>query len=150
MPTYEKSELLLKSALEKIVYFEARQEQLLADSKRAKTETETLRQQLEHAKKRELESSKTFAEMETRLRHMQSEKNEALRKVETLRRERAEWIEKILEAAQIQTPNDSLNDTFDLSQFISLLRGEVLHLKNNLKTSSQPPLPLAEPDAPSP
>jgi len=148
MPTYEKPELLLKSALEKIVYFEARQEQLLADSKRAKAESETLRQQLEYARKCEMESSKTLAEMQTRLRHMQAEKDQALKKVETLRKERAEWIEKILEAAQIQTPQDTPHDTFDLSQFIALLRGEVLSLKNNLNPSAPALTPSAEENSP--
>jgi len=139
MPTYEKPELLLKSALEKIVYFEARQEQLLADSKHAAAAAETLRQQLECAKKRELELSKKFAEMELRLRHTQTERDEAIEKMETLRRERSEWVGKILEAAQIQNPGETAQDTFDLAHFIALLRGELLNIQNHAHATGLPP-----------
>ena len=138
MPTYEKPELLLKSALEKIVYFEARQEQLLADSKRAITDAETLRQQLDGAKSRELELSKKLAEMELRLRHTQAERDEAFEKMETLRRERTEWVGKILEAAQIQNPGEAT--TFDLAHFIALLRGELLNIQNRPQAKLAPSL----------
>jgi len=140
MPTYEKPELLLKSALEKIVYFEARQEQLLADSKRATVEAQTLRQQLESAQKREVELSKKLAEMELRLRHVQAERDETIEKMETLRRERTEWVGKILEAAQIQNPQETSQDTFDLAHFIALLRGELLNIQNNPQAAGAPTL----------
>jgi HEAT repeat protein len=145
MPTYEKPELLLKSALEKIVYFEARQEQLLAESKHAIAKLETLRQQLECAQKREVDLSKTLAEMQLRLRHTQAERDEALEKIETLRRERTEWVGKILEAAQIQNPAEA--DTFDLAHFIALLRGELLNVQNNPQaTNAAPPVPQSTGD----
>jgi len=144
MPTYEKPELLLQSALEKIVYFEARQEQLLADSKRATANAETLRQQLEAAKKREVELSKKLAETELRLRHVQTERDETLEKMETLRRERTEWVGKILEAAQIQNPGEAA--TFDLAHFIALLRGELLSIQNHPQAAGLMPK-LASPSA---
>ena len=124
----ERPEALLKSALEKIVYFEARSEQLQNDFGAARAEGERLRADLGVAAQREIELRRLVAELEVRSTRSHAKREESARVVEALRRERAELIGKMLEASRIHGAGSSPDpDSFDLARFISELRGEVLH-----------------------
>jgi HEAT repeat protein len=119
----ERPDALLKSALEKIVYFEARATQLTNDLETANAERERLRGELGHASQRELELRRVIAELEVRSTRAHQEREEAATVAEALRRERAELLGKILEASRL---NSDGHDPFDLASFIAELRSEVL------------------------
>lgn len=130
----ERPEALLKSALEKIVYFEARSEQLDADLNAARAEANKLRQDLAQASQREIELRRVVAELEVRASRAHAEREDSARVSETLRRERAELIGKMLEASRIHgVGSDQSAEAFDLAQFISELRGEVLERRAEAK-----------------
>ncbi|MBL8924375.1 MAG: HEAT repeat domain-containing protein [Myxococcaceae bacterium] len=119
----ERPDALLKSALEKIVYFEARAAQLTNDLDTANAERARLRGELGHASQRELELRRVIAELEVRSTRAHQEREEAATVAEALRRERAELLGKILEASRLNTDG---HDPFDLASFIAELRSEVL------------------------
>lgn len=120
-----KPEALLKSALEKILYFEARSSQLSNDADNSRSELERLRADLAAASQREIELRRVVAELEVRLTRAHSEREEAARLADALRRERAHLVGKMLEASRIHGVDQGLDD-FDLAQFIAQLRSEVL------------------------
>src|SRR5256885_7491326 len=97
----ERPEALLKSALEKIVYFEARSEQLQNDLEAARSECDRLRSDLSLAAQREIDLRRVVAELEVRSQRSHAQADEAARASEALRRERAELIGKMLEASRI-------------------------------------------------
>lgn len=121
----EKPEVLLKSALEKILYFEARSSQLTNDAETSRGELDRLKADLAAASQREIELRRVVAELEVRVSRAHSEREEMARVVDALRRERAELIGKMLEASRIHGLEQGLDD-FDLAQFIAQLREEVL------------------------
>src|SRR5688572_20222325 len=97
----DRPDALLKSALEKIVYFEARAEQLQNDLNASRAECDRLRNDLSGAAQREIELRRVVAELEVRSSRSHALADEAARAVEALRRERAELIGKVLEASRI-------------------------------------------------
>lgn len=131
-------ETLLKSALEKIVYFEARSTQLSNDFAQAKSEVERLKNELGQAGQREVELRRVIAELEVRTTRAHSEREEYASLYDALRRERAELISKMLDASRLQ--GDSGLDGFDLAQFIAQLRSEVLLTRDGQPTVLIPTL----------
>jgi hypothetical protein len=148
----ERPDALLKSALEKIVYFEARSEQLHNDLNTARAEGERLKQELASAAQREIKLRREMAEFEVRVKRQHSEREELGRVNEALRSERAALLGKVIEAAHIHDSDvtgDASQAHFDLASFISELRSEVLTRRaaeaQVRATSSIPP-----PAAPAP
>lgn len=117
-------ESMLKSALEKIVYFEARSSQLENDYETLRGEADKMRLELSQAAQREIELRRMVAELQVRAQRAHSEREEAGRVTDALRRERAELIGKILEASRIN--GQKAEGEIDLARFIAELRGEVL------------------------
>ena len=124
----ERPDALLKSALEKIVYFEARSDQLNNDLERARADTDRLRVELASAGQREIELRRLVAELEVRVSRAHHEREETARVSDALRRERAELVGKMLDASRIHGNGEMPADTIDLASFIADLRSEVLHL----------------------
>lgn len=127
----ERPEAMLKSALEKIVYFETRGEQLSNDLSAARSEIDRLKLDLASAAQREIELRRQLAELEVRVSRAHAEREELGRANEALRTERADLIGKMIEANRIhasdKTPAlDSEEPMFDLATFISELRSEVI------------------------
>lgn len=120
----ERPDALLKSALEKIVYFEARATQLTNDLSTACAERERLRADLAQASQREIDLRRVIAELEVRATRAHAEREESANLAEALRRERAELLGKILEASKLNHADG--HDPFNLASFISELRSEVL------------------------
>ena len=137
-------EALLKSALEKIVYFEARSTQLSNDLGHTRVEVERLKADLSSAAQREIELRRVIAELEVRSTRAHAEREDSARVTEALRRERAELIGKMLEASRIQRSGQELDD-FDLAQFIAELRSEVI-----LKRENGQLVPVAAASMPTP
>lgn len=121
----ETPDALLKSALEKIVYFEARSSQLYNDADSVRGEVDRLKNDLASASQREIELRRAIAELEVHATRAHSEREEMARVVDALRRERAELVGKMLEASRIHGIDQGM-DGFDLAQFIATLRSEVL------------------------
>ncbi len=123
----EKPEALLKSALEKILYFEARSSQLTNDADTTRSELERFKADLAAASQREIELRRVIAELEVRMTRAHSEREETARLADALRRERADLVGKMLEASRIHgLERGGGLDDFDLGQFIAQLRSEVL------------------------
>lgn len=145
----ERPEALLKSALEKIVYFEARSQQLENDLVAVRSEADRLRNDIGSAAQREIELRRMVAELEVRAARAHSEREDSARVVEALRRERAELIGKMLEASRIHKSDEVPDpDSFDLARFISELRGEVLYRRAESRgesLSARPSAPLQVP-----
>jgi hypothetical protein len=140
----DRPEALLKSVLEKIVYFEARSEQLQNDLDAARAESERLRADLAAAAQREIDLRRVVAELEVRSSRSHALADEAARAAEALRRERAELIGKMLEASRIHGAGKELDaDPYDLASFISELRGEVISGRAAHQTQAATALPLA-------
>lgn len=152
----ERPEALLKSALEKIVYFEARSEQLQNDLNAARAESDRLRNDLSAAAQREIELRRVVAELEVRSQRSHALADEAARAAEALRRERAELIGKMLEASRIHGAGKELDaDAYDLASFIAELRGEVINRRAAVAAAAAPAVPAAAaavipPPSPSP
>ncbi len=135
----ERPEALLKSALEKIVYFEARSQQLENDLRAVRAEAERLRNDIGTAAQREIELRRLVAELEVRATRAHAEREDSARVVEALRRERTELIGKMLEASRIHKADEVPDpDSFDLARFISELRGEVLYRRAEAKGQLEP------------
>ncbi len=125
----ERPDALLKSALEKIVYFEARSEQLHNDLSSARAEGDRLKQELASAAQREIKLRRQMAEFEVQVKRQHSEREELGRVNEALRSERTALLGKVIEAAHIHDSDvtgDASQAHFDLASFISELRSEVL------------------------
>ncbi|MDP1916951.1 MAG: HEAT repeat domain-containing protein [Myxococcales bacterium] len=141
----ERPDALLKSALEKIVYFEARAQQLTNDLDQACSERERLRTDLAHASQREIDLRRVIAELEVRSTRAHAEREESANLAEALRRERAELLGKILEASRLNT---DVSDPFDLASFIAELRSEVLLRREHAEGAPHAMLVAAAPVAP--
>jgi HEAT repeat protein len=122
-----RAEALLRSALEKIVYFEARSEALQADAVTLRTEGDALRSDLASASQREVELRRRVAELEVELGRSHRDREEAARVLEAMRAERAGLMGKVLEAARIQGSEPGLD--FDLAGFIADLRAEAIAMR---------------------
>ena len=120
-----RAEALLRSALEKIVYFEARQETLQADTATLRSEGDALRADLAAASQREVELRRRVAELEVELGRAHRDREESARVLDAMRAERAGMMGKVLEAARIQ----GTDVDFDLAGFISSLRAEALAVR---------------------
>jgi len=142
----ERPDALLKSALEKIVYFEARATQLTNDLSTACAERERLRSDLAQASQREIDLRRVIAELEVRSTRAHAEREESANLAEALRRERAELLGKILEASKLNHADG--HDPFNLASFISELRSEVL-LRREQDEANGTPL-LVNPPAEAP
>lgn len=134
----ERPDALLKSALEKIVYFEARAAQLSNDLEQTANERERLRADLANASQREIDLRRVIAELEVRTTRAHAEREESARLTDALRRERAELLGKILEASRLQ---QDTSDPFDLASFIAELRSEVLLRREQAGSSASVPPP---------
>ncbi|HUM13339.1 MAG TPA: HEAT repeat domain-containing protein [Myxococcaceae bacterium] len=122
-----RAEALLRSALEKIVYFEARSETLQADAATLRAEADALRADLAAASQREVDLRRRVAELEVELGRAHRDREEGARVLEAMRGERAGLMGKVLEAARIQGHEAGLD--FDLAGFIADLRAEALALR---------------------
>ncbi|WNG54309.1 wire protein [Archangium gephyra] len=129
----ERPDALLKSALEKIVYFEARAEQLNHELTSTREEMAHLRRELTQSEERELALRREVAGLEVRLGRMASEREELTRLNQALRTERSQLLGKLLEASRIRTSDgrdreeeDDDGLGIDLASFISQLRSEAL------------------------
>ncbi|AKI99964.1 HEAT repeat protein [Archangium gephyra] len=140
----ERPDALLKSALEKIVYFEARAEQLNHELTSTREEMEHLRRELSQSEERELALRREVAGLEVRLGRMASEREELTRLNQALRTERSQLLGKLLEASRIRTSDGREDDDddglgIDLASFISQLRSEAL--ERPAVTASAPSAP---------
>ncbi|OJT25180.1 wire protein [Archangium sp. Cb G35] len=142
----ERPDALLKSALEKIVYFEARAEQLNHELTSTREEMAHLRRELTQAEERELALRREVAGLEVRLGRMASEREELTRLNQALRTERSQLLGKLLEASRIRTSDgrdreeeDDDGLGIDLASFISQLRSEAL--ERPAVTASSPSAP---------
>ena len=144
----ERPEALLKSALEKIIYFEARSEQLCTDVRQSREEAERLRGELSAAAQREISLRAQIAELEVKAAREGHAREEQARVNDALRRERKELIGKLLEASRLHGAGSEEGGEpeleFDLASFIAELRGEVLGLRE------APALVAAAAPAPAP
>nr|WP_227026835.1 HEAT repeat domain-containing protein [Corallococcus soli] len=144
---------MLKSALEKIVYFEARAQQLHGELANARDELSHLREDLAQAHQRELDLRRELAELEVRSGRALGEREELTRLNHALRLERNQLMEKLLDASRIHSsgqPRGASDDDddelgFDLASFISQLRSEVI-----LRNDAVPPVrtPMRGPAVP--
>lgn len=117
-------EALLKSALEKIVYFEARSEQLHNDLRAALTEAERHKQEVVAFEAREVELRQLVAQLEFKLQRVQANLEEQQRLNEVMRLERTELIGKLVDASRLEKAAlaEGNDDAFELASFISELR----------------------------
>ncbi|MBX5481858.1 MAG: HEAT repeat domain-containing protein [Myxococcaceae bacterium] len=122
----ERPEALLKSALEKIVYFEARSKQLENDVTAARAEVERLKAELAAAGQREIELRRYVAGIEVELSRAHRERDELARLNATLRAERTSVLEQLIESARLHAAG-SEDTPIDLAAFISQLRAEALN-----------------------
>ncbi|MFY2560988.1 HEAT repeat domain-containing protein [Corallococcus terminator] len=128
----ERPDALLKSALEKIVYFEARAEQLLSELGSTREEMEHLKREMAETQQRELRLRREVAELEVRAGRFQAEREESVRLTQALRGERDQLMDRLLNASRLRASTKDGGDDedddlgFDLASFISQLRSEAL------------------------
>jgi hypothetical protein len=145
--SHERPDALLKSALEKIVYFEARVTQLANDLAQVNAERDRVRAELGQASQREIDLRRVVAELEVRSQRAHAEREDAATVADALRRERAELLGKILDASRL---NGETSD-FDLASFIAELRSEVILRRGQADVdASAPVLVSATPPAEAP
>ncbi len=142
----ERPDALLKSALEKIVYFEARAEQLHHELLSTREELEHLRRELTQSEERELTLRREVAELEVRLGRLGADRDELTRLNEALRTERSQLLGKLLEASRIRASDrrdegDEDHLGIDLASFISQLRSEALERPAGAMAIPPRPLP---------
>jgi HEAT repeat protein len=146
----ERPEALLRSALEKIVYFEARSEQVQRDLESSRAQVETLQRDLAGAAQREIELRRELAELQVSNARAHREREETARVNEALRQERAALIGKLVESSRIHEsdrPPDG-EQHIDLAGFIAELRSEALARQGApAKPAPAPPPPAAAPPA---
>ena len=133
-----RAEALLRSALEKIVYFEAHSEQLQGDATTLRAEADQLRAELAAASGREVELRRRIAELEVEAARSHRERGEAARVLDAMRTERDGLMGKVLEAARIQGAAAQGGPDFDLAGFISELRSEAIALRAGGEPSPLP------------
>jgi phage FluMu protein gp41 len=141
-----RAEALLKSALEKIVYFEARSEQLEGDAAAARAEVDRLKAELGSASVQEVELKQKVAELEVALARAHRDREELGRVVDALRQERTSLVDKLLDAARIRGVLSDEDGSFDLAAFISQLRSEVLAARPAQEDAGPPVLDVPGPE----
>lgn len=119
---------MLKSALEKVIFFECRLDQLTADLSRAHGEIERLKADLAQASQREVALKQELAAAESRAGQARRERDEANSSVEASHRERERILDKLIEAERIRIAGEQV-EGLDLAAFIADLRNEVLSLR---------------------
>jgi hypothetical protein len=140
-----RAESLLKSALEKIVYFEARSEQLARDLEGARADAERLKGELAGAAQHEISLRRQIAELEVQVERAHREREEIGRLNDVLKAERQQWLDKLLDSARIQAAGEGM-DGLDLASFIATLRSEVITrpVKSGSPVTTAPsPMPVA-------
>ncbi|MHA7627683.1 HEAT repeat domain-containing protein [Corallococcus sp. M7] len=157
----ERPDALLKSALEKIVYFEARAQQLHGELASARDELSHLKEDLAAGHQRELDLRREVASLEVKSARAQAEREELSRLNQALRLERDQLMAKLLDASRIHSSGQSRamaeDDAdelgFDLASFISQLRSEVI-LRGDVPAVRAPfngpavPLKASDPSVP--
>ncbi|QAT82158.1 hypothetical protein EJ065_0551 [Corallococcus coralloides] len=157
----ERPDALLKSALEKIVYFEARAQQLHGELASARDELSHLKEDLAAGHQRELDLRREVASLEVKSARAQTEREELSRLNHALRLERDQLMAKLLDASRIHSSgqaramaeDDADELGFDLASFISQLRSEVI-LRGDVPAMRAPfngpavPLKASEPSVP--
>ncbi len=133
---------LLRSALEKVVYFECRLEQLQRDLDRSEAEASKLREDLARSTTRELEHKQKVAAVECTLARSERERDEEKARASALHAERRRWLDKMIEAQRIHGSGQP-TDGIDLAGFIAELRAEVLAVKG--EPAARPPKPPSTP-----
>ncbi|MBM7119409.1 HEAT repeat domain-containing protein [Archangium primigenium] len=146
----ERPDALLRSALEKIVYFEARAEQLHHELTSTRAELEHLKREVALSEQRELELRSELAQMEVRMGRVGTEREELTRVNQALRTERGQLLGKLLEASRIRASGRPERDEddedglgIDLASFISQLRSEVLERPGQSGPGPKYPWPSA-------
>ncbi|QRK12126.1 HEAT repeat domain-containing protein [Archangium violaceum] len=151
----ERPDALLKSALEKIVYFEARAEQLHHELMSTREEMEHLKRELTQSEERELALRREVAELEVRLGRLSADRDELTRLNQALRTERSQLLGKLLEASRIRASDrpereeDEDGLGIDLASFISQLRSEALTRPAEAVSAPAPSAPVYPWPAPS-
>jgi hypothetical protein len=108
-----------------------------------------MKSELAQAAQREIELRRVIAELEVRATRAHAEREEAARLTDTLRRERADLIGKMLDASRIHGSDQVQGlDDFDLAQFIAQLRSEVL-LTRDGPVVAGPSAPVPAPVTPA-
>jgi HEAT repeat protein len=138
-------ENLLKSALEKVVFFECRIEQLERDLESTSSERERLQRQLAEAAARELALQQELASAQSRLLARTRESEEWQARAASLRAEREQWLTKMIEGERIRQAGESIEGGVDLASFIAELRAEVAALREGRPVER---LPVAAREAP--
>ena len=144
------SETLLKSALEKIVFFECRIDQLTADLKRAEEELTRLRREAQEAAVREAKLRESLAAAAVHQSEAVRQRDAARRRSELLSAERERFLGRLIEIEQIRKAggDDDGDDGVDLAAFIAELRAEVMRLTaENQALRSALPQTLPAPEA---
>jgi hypothetical protein len=144
-----RAETLLKSALEKIVYFEARVEQVTRELSQARAEVEELKRDLSSAGARELELRRQVAELEVGVQKSHREREEVGRMNDALKSERTALLEKLIDASRIHAAGEvNMEPTLDLASFIAELRSEVISAREQRSLLASAPT-ASRPTAPS-
>jgi hypothetical protein len=134
----ESPDSLLKSALEKVVYFECRLDQLQRDLERSESDAAKLRDDLARAATRELTLKQDLAAAQTLAGSAQRERDDAVAQASAFRSERQRWLDKVIEAQRIHGAGTDPADGLDLAGFIAELRAEVLAARG-AKATEPPP-----------
>ncbi len=128
----ERPDALLKSALEKIVYFEARAEQLHGELDTTRAEVERLRHELAEVGQREAGLRREVADLEVKVGRATAERDELAKLNQVLRAERNQLMDKLLDISRIRASSQIREDEedddlgIDLASFISQLRSEAM------------------------
>ena len=141
-----RADALLKSALEKIVYFEARSGQLEGDAAAARAEVDRLKAELGRTSVQEVGLRQQVAELEVALGRAHRDREELGRVVDALRQERTALVEKLLDAARIRGVLSDEDGSFDLAAFISQLRSEVLAARTTPEGVTATPVEASVPE----
>lgn len=147
----DRPDSLLKSALEKIVFFECRIDQLTAELARATDEIDRLKRDLSQAAQRELTLKRELADEAAKATMMTRERDEAMRRVDLFMAERERFLGRLIESEQIRQAGGE-DEGVDLAAFIAELRGEVMRLTAELaarQVAAAPESPQAQSQAPT-
>lgn len=115
---------MLKSALEKVIFFECRLDQLTSELARANAEIDRLKGDLAAAAQRELGLKQELAAAESRAGQARRERDDSNAAVEAAHRERERVLDKLIEAERIRMAGEQV-EGIDLAAFIADLRSEV-------------------------
>jgi len=137
-------ENLLKSALEKVVFFECRLDQLQADLATASADRDRLKAELSLAAARELSLKQELNELQSRYLGGKRDLEDAHAQLQSLRGERDRWMTTLAEASRIHHAGDLPDGEFDLASFIAELRAEIEVLRTGHKVERA----LTAPEAP--